>query len=82
MIICGHHQVSIRKYGGSALWDWYGYVTMVRSQYLLCLLYATVKGHGKGGGRGRLSVMCAILGCIAQVYLSNRPKHVVLIILN
>jgi len=24
----------IRNYGGSALQDWYGYVTMVRSQHL------------------------------------------------
>ena len=23
---CGHHEVFIRKYGGSALQDWYGYV--------------------------------------------------------
>ena len=28
---CGHHQVYIRKYGGSALQDWYGYVMMGRS---------------------------------------------------
>ena len=28
-------RVFIRKYGGSALWGWYGYVTMVRSQQML-----------------------------------------------
>ena len=44
----GHHQVFIRKYGGSALQDWYEYVTMVRSQHLRCLLYAIFKGH-RGG---------------------------------
>ena len=31
---CGHHQIYIRKYGGIALQDLYGYVTMVRSQHL------------------------------------------------
>jgi len=39
----------MRKYGGSALQGWYGYVTMVRSQHLWCLLYAIFKGH-RGGG--------------------------------
>jgi len=38
---------------------------MVRSQHLWCLLYAIVMGHGGGG----LSVMCAILGCTAQLCL-------------
>jgi len=45
LVECGHHQVFIRKYGDSALQDWYGYVTMVRSQHLWCLLYAIYKGH-------------------------------------
>jgi len=54
----------IRKYGGSALQEWYGHVKMVRSQQLWCLLYATFKGHRSGG-----SVICAILGCAAQVCL-------------
>ena len=47
-----------------ALQDWYGYVTMVRSQHLWCLLYAIFKGDGGG-----VFVMCAILGCAAQVCL-------------
>ena len=37
---------------------------MVRSQHLWCLLYAIYKGQGGG-----VSVMCAILGCAAQVCL-------------
>ena len=40
---------------------------MVRSHRPWCLLYAIVKEHG-GRGRG-VSVMCAILGCTAQVHL-------------
>ena len=57
-----NHQVYIRKYGGTALQEWYGYVTMVRSQHLWCLLYAIYKGTGGGG----VSVMCATLG--VQLY--------------
>jgi hypothetical protein len=34
---------SSEDYGSSALWDWYGYVTMVRSQHLSCLLYFRMK---------------------------------------
>jgi len=37
---------TIRKYGGIALQDWYGYVTMVRSQHLWCLLYVIYRGAG------------------------------------
>jgi len=38
---------------------------MVRSQHMRCLLYAIYKGHGGGV----VSVICAILGCAAQVCL-------------
>jgi len=39
----------------SALQDWYGYVTMVRSQHLWCLLYAIYRGH-----RGWGYLWCAL----------------------
>ena len=57
--------VAIIRYVGSALQNWYGYVMMVRSLHLWCLLYSIFKGHGGGV----VSVMCAILGCAAQLWL-------------
>jgi len=68
----------IPKYNGSALHDWYGYVTMVRPQHLWRFLYAIFKGHRRGdlwyalSWGMQLKYVCSLLvgfSCIVMVHV-------------
>ena len=69
-------------YGGSALQDWYGYVTVVRCQHLWCLLYAIFKGHGGGecylwcalSWGVQLKFVCSLLFYVSLQLLLDQPQ--------